>query len=121
MVHFSECSTVAAKYDTEMPIEMRDATGLLNTSLTGNIRVDIDVDVGGRRGVVPEGQGAVAVQYGRDGEVVVEDPGDVGGGDETADDPPESFIGFICFVFYLQYTVHNDNNRAICFKITMTP
>ena len=42
-------------------------------------------------------QGAVAVQDGRDGEVIVEDSGDVGRGDETPDDPPVNVCGVTCF------------------------
>ena len=55
----------------------------------GDLGVDVDVDVGRGGGVVPECEGAAAVEEGRDGQVVVQDPSDVGGRDETADDPPD--------------------------------
>ena len=53
-----------------------------------HLGVDVDVDVRCGGGVVPEGEGAVAVQDGRDGEVVVQDPGHVGGRAEATNDPP---------------------------------
>ena len=53
-----------------------------------HLGVDVNFDVGRGGGVVPEGEGSVAVEDGRDGEVVVEDPGDVGRRAETPDDPP---------------------------------
>ena len=43
----------------------------------------------------------MAVQYGRDGEVIVEDSSDVGRGDETADDPPESLFWFDLLCLWL--------------------
>ena len=55
-----------------------------------HLGVDVDVDIGRRCGVVPECEGAVAVEDGRDGNVVVEDAGDVGCRAKTANDHPAS-------------------------------
>ena len=59
-----------------------------------NLWVDVYVDVGCGGGVVPECERAVAVEDGRDGEVVVEDSGDVGRRAEATDYFPCSFPQF---------------------------
>ena len=54
----------------------------------GDLGVDVDVDVGRGGGVVPEGERAVGVEDGRDGEVVVNDPSHVGRRAKAPDDRP---------------------------------
>ena len=67
------------------------------SSQIDHLGVDVYVDVGCGGGVVPEGERAVAVEDGRDGQVVVQDPRDVGGRAETTHDPPVKVIEWRIF------------------------